>query len=46
MRQERTVQASLSDVFAGHEIGRELKAMSHWLDEHGEVLGLVASDVG
>ena len=28
MRQERTVQASIFDVFAGHEIGRELKAMS------------------
>ena len=26
MRQERTVQASLFDLFAGHEIGRELKA--------------------
>jgi len=46
MRQERTIQASLFDVFATHEIGRELKAMSDWLDEHGEVLGLVASDVG
>jgi len=32
MRQERTIQASLFDVFAGHEIGRELKAMSAWLD--------------
>ena len=28
MRQERTVQASIFDLFAGHEIGRELKAMS------------------
>ncbi len=28
MRQERTVQASLFDLFAEHEIGRELKAMS------------------
>ena len=27
MRQERTVQASIFDRFAGHEIGRELKAM-------------------
>ena len=31
MRQERTVQASLFDLFAGHEIGCELKAMSQWL---------------
>src|SRR5580765_9064668 len=45
MRQERTVQASLFDLFAGHEIGRELKAMSHWLDDHGSVLGLVAEDL-
>ena len=32
MRQERTVQASIFDLFADHEIGRELKAMSQWLD--------------
>jgi len=40
MRQERTVQASIFDVFATHEIGRELKAMSLWLDEHHDLLGL------
>lgn len=45
MRQERTVQASIFDVFAIHEIGRELKAMSHWLDEHRDLLGLVARDL-
>ena len=27
MRQERTVQASIFDLFAEHEIGRELKAI-------------------
>ena len=43
MRQERTVQASIFDVFAGHEIGRELKAMSDWLDAHRALLGLVAA---
>jgi IS5 family transposase len=37
MSQERTVQASLFDLFADHEIGRELKAMSQWLDEHREL---------
>jgi transposase, IS5 family len=42
MRQERTVQMSIFDVFAGHEIGRELKAMSEWLDAHRALLGLVA----
>src|SRR5207249_4741355 len=32
MRQERTVQATIFEVFAGHEIGCELKAISQWLD--------------
>jgi IS5 family transposase len=45
MRQERTVQASLFDLFAGHEIGRELRAMSAWLDGHHELTGLVAADL-
>ena len=45
MRQERTVQASIFDLFAGHEIGCELKAMSQWLDEHRELLGQVAQDL-
>ncbi len=40
MRQERAVQASLFDLFAAHEIGRELKAMSQWLDEHRELIEL------
>ncbi len=39
MRQERTVQASIIDLFASHEIGCELKAMSDWLDEHRDRLG-------
>ena len=45
MRQERTVQASLFDLFADHEIGRELKAMSQWLDEHRQLIGLAAEDL-
>ena len=45
MRQERTVQASIFDLFAGHEIGRELKAMSAWLDDHRELASLVAADL-
>src|SRR5215467_14782254 len=45
MRQERTVQASIFDLFAGHEIGRELKAMSEWLDEHPALIGLVTADL-
>ncbi|CCM79619.1 hypothetical protein BN77_p30043 [Rhizobium mesoamericanum STM3625] len=42
MRQERTVHASIFDLFAEHEIGRELKAMWDWLDGHRDLLGLVA----
>jgi transposase, IS5 family len=45
MRQERIIQASIFDVFAAHEIGRELKAISVWLDEHRELLGLVSGDL-
>jgi IS5 family transposase len=45
MRQQRTIQASIFDLFAGHEIGRELKAMSGWLDEHLELTALVAEDL-
>ena len=45
MRQERTVQASLFDLFAAHEIGRELKAMSQWLDEHRELIEPAAEDL-
>jgi IS5 family transposase len=45
MRQERTVQSSIFDLFAGHEIGCELKAMSQWLDAHRDLLELVAGDL-
>jgi IS5 family transposase len=45
MRQERIIQASLFDVFAEHEIGRELRAISDWLDEHRSLLGLVIGDL-
>jgi transposase, IS5 family len=45
MRQERTVQSSIFDLFAGHEIGRELKAMSAWLDAQRGLSGLVAADL-
>ena len=45
MRQKRLLQASLFDGFANHETGRELKAMSEWLDGHIELLDLVAGDL-
>src|SRR6476469_6543737 len=45
MRQDRTVQASIFDIFAKHEIGCELKKASAWLDEHPALIGLVAGDL-
>src|SRR5258706_5343104 len=46
MRQERTVQATIFEVFAGHPIGYELKGMSGWLDGQRALISLVASDLG
>ena len=45
MRQERTVQATIFEVFARHEIGCELKAISQWLDRQRPLVGLVAGDL-
>ena len=45
MRQERIIQATIFEVFARHEIGCELRAMSQWLDGQRALLGLVASDL-
>src|SRR5438094_6873267 len=45
MRQERTVQATIFEVFAGHEIGCELKAISRWLDRQRALVSLVAGDL-
>ena len=46
MREERTVQGNIFDLFSPHQIGRELKAMSGWLDDEAEAVGLVAADLG
>jgi transposase, IS5 family len=45
MRQERTVQATIFEVFAQHDIGCELKAMSQWLDGQSALVGFVAGDL-
>jgi len=45
MRQERTIQMSTFDLYARHEIGRELKTMSQCLDEHPALVGLVDNDL-
>jgi IS5 family transposase len=47
MRQKRTIQSSLFDIFSGYQIGVELKVMSALLDGAGSaVLDLVAADLG
>jgi transposase, IS5 family len=45
MRQERTVQATIFEVFARHEIGCELRTMSQWLDRQYALVSLVAGDL-
>src|ERR1700752_1580368 len=45
MRQERPIQATIFEVFAQHEIGCELKAMSQWLDGQRQLTSLVAGDL-
>src|SRR6267142_1654424 len=45
MRQERTVQATVFEVFTRHEIGGELKAISQWLDSQRALVSLVAGDL-
>ncbi len=45
MREQRTIQASIFDVFSQHELGRELKAMSDLLDDHRAVCGSVAAEL-
>ncbi len=45
MRAKRTVQMSIFDFYAPHEIGRELKAMSQLLDADGALTDLVAADL-
>lgn len=45
MREKHTVQRSIFEHYAEHEIGRELKAMSDWLDQHMDLLDRVAADI-
>ncbi len=45
MRQKRTAQASIYELFADHELGRELQGMSEWLDAHPKVLTPVMNDL-
>ena len=45
MRQKRTAQATIYEVFSDHELGRELQTMSAWLDAHRGVLTAVMDDL-
>ena len=45
MRQKRTAQSSIYELFSDHDLGRELRAMSDWLDAHREVLEPVIGDL-
>ncbi len=45
MREKRTAQTSLFDVYVDHNIGQELKAMSDYLDAHPEIVDMVIPDV-
>lgn len=45
MRPERTVQATIFEVFARHQIGCELKTISDWLDGQRALVSLVAGDL-
>lgn len=45
MRQKRTAQASIYELFADHDLGRELEGMSAWLDAHRSHLTPVMNDL-
>lgn len=46
MREKRTVQSSIFEMYPEHEVGYELKGMSQWLDQNLDLLELVYLDVG
>ena len=45
MRRERAVQATIFEVFAGHQIGCELKTISSWLDGQRGLVSRAAGDL-
>ncbi len=45
MRQKRTIQNSIFEHYVEHETGRELQAMSAWLDRHPELLEWLEHDL-
>ena len=45
MRAKRTLQMSLYETYAKHEIGQEMKAISGWLDQHVDILDWAEKDI-
>lgn len=45
MRKKRTVQSSIFDLYSDHEIGKELKAISEFIDAHPQFLEWVEIDL-
>jgi IS5 family transposase len=45
MRENHTIQGSIFEHYAEHEIGLELKSMSAWLDQNMDLLEWVAADI-
>ena len=45
MRETRIAQASLFDNYSKHEYGFQLKSLSRVLDEHADILTLIAKDL-
>ena len=45
MRKKRNVQVSIFDLYSDHEIGKELKFISGYLDNHPEFLDWVELDL-
>ncbi len=45
MREKHTVQRSIFEHYAEHEIGMELRSMSEWLDNNLDLLDWAAADI-
>ena len=45
MRETRIAQASIFENYSKHEFGTQLRALSNRLDQHPEILLLVADDL-
>lgn len=46
MREKRTAQDSIYELFAVHELGQELRRIPAWLDAHPAILTPVMAETG